>query len=90
MDQPIRDGDHRSLGGTTLTLIGCIFVEVIYATTAMFPSENPNTRNRLESIKKVGRKSRNIESLRNEVDVIPNDVNIKNEFSLLCNFEENI
>ena len=45
MVQPIRDDDHKILGGTTSTLIGCI-----YATTAMLPSENPDTSNRHESI----------------------------------------
>ena len=50
MDQPIRDGDHKILGGTTSTLIGCIIVVVIYATTAMLSSENPDTWNRHESI----------------------------------------
>ena len=50
MDQPIRVVDHKSLGGMTSSLIGCIIVVVIYATTAMFSSENPDNWNRHESI----------------------------------------
>ena len=50
MDQPNRDSDHKILGGTTSTLIGCNLVVVIYATTAMISSENPDTWNRHWSI----------------------------------------
>ena len=46
MDQQIRDGDHYIFS----TLIGCIVVVVIYATTAQLSSENPDTWNRQESI----------------------------------------
>ena len=52
MDQPISDGDHKSLGGTTVTLIACILV-IIYATTAMLTSENPDTWNTHESIENI-------------------------------------
>ena len=46
MVQPIRDGDHKILGfrREDSTLIVCILVVVIYATTAMISSENPDTR----------------------------------------------
>ena len=50
MDLPIRDGDHKILGGTTSNLIGCTFLVVIFATTAMLSSENHDTWNRHESI----------------------------------------
>ena len=50
MDQLIRNGDHRILGETTSTLVGCILIVVIYATTAMLSSKNSDTWNRPESI----------------------------------------
>ena len=65
MDQPIRDGDHKIIGGTASTLIGCILVVVIYATTAMLSSKKiqileTGTRisNQLRNINSVGRGSR--------------------------------
>ena len=47
MDQQIRD---NILEGTTSTLIGCIIVVVIYATTGTLSSVGPDTWNRHESI----------------------------------------
>ena len=55
MDQPIRDDDHKSLGGTTSTLIGCILVAVFYTTKAMLSSENPVTWNRHECIESTAK-----------------------------------
>ena len=55
MVQPIRDGDHKILGWTTSTLIGCILVVVIYATTPMLLLENPDTWNRHEFIESTAK-----------------------------------
>ena len=50
MHQLIRDGEHRMLGQSTLTLIRSILNVEINATTPMLPSENPDTWNSHESI----------------------------------------
>ena len=55
MVQPIRDGDHKILRGTTSTLIRCILVVVIYVTTAMLSSENRDTWNGKESIESTAK-----------------------------------
>ena len=54
MDQPIRDGDHKVLGGTTSTLIGCILVVVIYVTEMLY-SENPDTWNKYDRIESTAK-----------------------------------
>ena len=54
MDQTIRDGGHKILGGTTSSLIGFILV-VIYATTKMLSSEIFGTRNRHKSIESTAK-----------------------------------
>ena len=59
------DGDHRILGGTILTLIGCILVKVIYAITAMLFSDNPDTLNRHDSIESTAKYKPRRQGIRN-------------------------
>ena len=96
MDQPIRDGDHKILGGTTPPLIRCVLVVVIYATTAMLSSENPDSWNSHESIESTAKhKPRrqgnqkychiNVGIYNRKVEVILIVVNLRNKFTVLVN-----